>query len=114
CAGALAVVVLALLLTHAVASNRRAARMIGVTASAERALEVVEVLPDGPAGRAGVEAGDRIVAVAGERLRDWPHYDRVALGFRAGEPVDMVLERDGTTVVRTVTPGLPVRWGREL
>ena len=58
-----------------------------------RAIDVGVVAPDSPAARAGVEAGDRIVAIAGRRL-DTPNplYDHVVRG-RPGDVVRVALQR---------------------
>jgi membrane-associated protease RseP (regulator of RpoE activity) len=59
--------------------------------------------PKTPALLAGMRAGDRIVSIAGQ-----PVDDTSAVGAlirpRIGEPVPIVLERDGTTLTVTATP----------
>ena len=66
----------------------------------------VDVAPGGPAETAGVRDGDRIVAVAGVRLDDFADLKPV-LAAHAGEPVDLIVERDGRELRLVVTPGPP-------
>ena len=59
-------------------------------------ITVVTPLPDTPAERAGVQAGDRIVEVEGESTREWP-IDRAVSVLRgpAGEPANITIVRPG-------------------
>ncbi len=56
-----------------------------------------------PAGRAGLQVGDSIVAVQGDPVRYWPEVVERVEG-NAGRPVTMVVMRDGARVELTVTP----------
>ena len=102
--------------------------MLGVTLDTEldRRLETVgarvaDVLRGGPADEAGVREGDVIVSLAGHALSDALdddlerrfHDDRsfpaqrlvfLARELDEGEPVEVVVERDGRTRAFTVTP----------
>jgi diguanylate cyclase (GGDEF)-like protein len=111
-AAALAVLFLALLLVQAVAANRRAGRIVGLTAGDRDpgVLAVVDVVPDGPAALAGVQSGDRIVGIEGQALRSWTEFDTVAADFRAGEPERFTVERAGRKVDLVVRPGVPMAW----
>lgn len=52
------------------------------------------VVGDGAAQAAGVQEGDRVVALAGESVGDWDQFTGL-LDERAGETVELVVERDG-------------------
>lgn len=109
---ALLVVVVGLLLVQAVAANRRVGRMVGMTADGrvEGQLAIAAVEPGGAAAEAGLQPGDRLVAVAGQPLGDWDRYDELARGFRAGEPVSFVVARGAGELELTVRPGMPMPW----
>ena len=63
----------------------------------------VRVNPSGPAGRAGVLDGDRIVRVAGEPITSWDQL-RSVVGKGAGDPIPVEIERDGQRLTLEVTP----------
>lgn len=65
---------------------------------------VVETVIDGgPAQAAGLQAGDRIVAVAGKPVSQWRE---VVAQVRAspGKPLTLIVERGGSTQALTLTP----------
>jgi membrane-associated protease RseP (regulator of RpoE activity) len=64
---------------------------------------VERVLPDSPAAAAGVQAGDRIVSIDGQRL-DVDRDIADALDDRVGQPTTIVVERDGGTTTLQATP----------
>ena len=101
---------------------RRAAIGVRLGAADSAGIAVVAVTPDGPAARAGIAAGDRIVAVGGTSLRLAPGEDddpllarvpvrrleRAIAGRAPGAAVELRLRRDGrerTARVTTVAPG---------
>ena len=56
-----------------------------------------------PAQAAGLEPGDRIVAIDGRPVGAWedlPEYVRP----RVGQPIEFTIERDGSRLTRTITP----------
>lgn len=55
----------------------------------------VTVAASGPAARAGIRDGDRIVAVEGTSITDWDQLRKV-VGPRAGEPTRITVERAGS------------------
>ncbi|MDO8144577.1 RIP metalloprotease [Isoptericola sp. 178] len=64
---------------------------------------VAQVGDDTAAASAGVESGDEVVAFDGEPVEDWNQLVGM-INDAAGEPVPMVVERDGAQVTLTVTP----------
>ncbi|MDA8097832.1 MAG: RIP metalloprotease RseP [Desulforudis sp.] len=64
---------------------------------------VQDVLPDRPAEDAGIETGDRIVAVDGRQIGSWN--ELVAeINANEGAPLVFTVERDGVTRDITITP----------
>lgn len=74
---------------------------------AKGAVEVLGVLEGGPGEKAGLRAGDRILQVAGREVRTVDEYDRLARGFRQGQEVAFLVERDGQSLTLVLRPGLP-------
>ncbi len=64
---------------------------------------VSNVVEGSPGEAAGLQVGDRIVAVEGTRSDDFTVL-REAIVPRAGQPTDLTVERDGETTVLTVVP----------
>jgi regulator of sigma E protease len=60
------------------------------------------VNPGSPADDAGLEAGDRVVAVAGQPVENWWEFVD-AIEARPGERVELTLMRDGRELIRPVT-----------
>jgi regulator of sigma E protease len=58
----------------------------------------------GPAMTAGVQTNDRILEVEGVAVHNWDEL-RKAVGNHAGEAVDLTIDREGTTLHKSVTPG---------
>ncbi len=80
---------------------------IGVTVqSAEEGLFVVEVTSGSPAEAAGIQAGDMITAVDGERVTDLGYNEAVAhVKGEIGTDVILTVLREGETLEITVTRG---------
>jgi membrane-associated protease RseP (regulator of RpoE activity) len=64
--------------------------------------------PDAPGAIAGLEAGDRIVAVDGTPIESWEQVTGI-IRDSAGQPLDWTIERDGAERDVTVTPALAER-----
>jgi S1-C subfamily serine protease len=62
------------------------------------------VSSNAPADRAGLEAGDVIVELAGQSIGDIYDYMRVMDNLKIGEPVSIVVLRDGERSELTITP----------
>jgi S1-C subfamily serine protease len=61
-------------------------------------IEVVEVLPDGPAARAGMRAGDLVVALDTVPVEDVPTLQRLMVGELIDAPVTITVARDESLV----------------
>lgn len=78
-------------------------RGIGLYGYLPQVLPVVGGLEDGPAARAGMQEGDRIVAIDGEIVQSWE--DVVAIVSRsAGRTLDVAVERNGHRLMLQMTP----------
>lgn len=85
-------------------------RMVGVGIAIERVADVVvvrEVLPGGPAERAGLQPGDRILGIDGERIKTLD-LEAVVDRIRGpeGSAVDLFVQRDTEEWTETITRGL--------
>ena len=61
-------------------------------------LVVTRVEPDGPAGKAGVRAGDKVVRVNGRDVRSVDDAQRAIYGSAVGDRLEMTLERDSKSL----------------
>ena len=57
--------------------------------------EIAETVPDSLASEAGIERGDRIVSVDGQRSENWEGFVQDVSQKRPGDQVELVVERDG-------------------
>jgi regulator of sigma E protease len=65
--------------------------------------QISSVAPDSPAANAGLQAGDVVVAVAGQPV--YTPEDLVeAIRTHAGKPLDLTVERDGKRLTPSVVP----------
>ena len=58
----------------------------------------------GPADAAGLRRGDRVVEVAGRRIENIYDYTYAIEALRIGEPVRIVVERNGRRLELEITP----------
>lgn len=65
--------------------------------------KIDEVIADGPAARAGFQAGDVIVAIDGTPIKSFQEMQRV-VSTSADEPLNFVLDRGGLRMNLTATP----------
>ena len=70
----------------------------------ERAVEVVEVMPDSPASRAGLRAEDLILAVDGTPIEGVDDLHRLMAGDRIDSPCTLAIVRNGTQRDLLLTP----------
>jgi S1-C subfamily serine protease len=61
-------------------------------------LRVAEVVPDGPAARAGVRAGDLLLAAADHPVRAAQDLQRMMFGEAIGRPMSITVMRNGALV----------------
>ena len=66
--------------------------------------EVNTVSPSSAAAAAGLQPGDRLISIGGDQVRTFDDVGTI-VRQRAGEPVDMVFERDGQTQTVSTTLG---------
>ena len=67
-------------------------------------LEVIEVVPDGPAARGGLHAEDLIVGLDGTPLRTADDLQRLMTAERIGRPLDLQIVREGAVRTLSVVP----------
>ncbi|AMV40815.1 PDZ domain-containing protein [Planctomyces sp. SH-PL62] len=70
-----------------------------------KAVRVVRVLPDSPAARAGVEAGDALVRIDGKPVEDLGSARESLSGLRQGQAVELVVKRGGEEKTLKATAG---------
>ena len=70
------------------------------------------VLPASPAKRAGIQANDKIISIAGHPVTNWTQLGNVIKAQAVGKPVPVVVDRDGRDLTLSVTPAaVPGRHG---
>src|SRR3954454_10816721 len=67
--------------------------------------QVGSVVQGGPAGKAGIHQGDRIVSIAGQTIEGSDDLSAAVNAHQPGEKVPVVVERDGQRRTLTVTLG---------
>ncbi|MCC6231909.1 MAG: site-2 protease family protein [Verrucomicrobiales bacterium] len=86
---------------------------------AEATTTIGFVLPDSPAEKAGLRAGDRILAIDDQPVTRWGGISADSVTWRVvrseGEQIRLRVERDGKTEEVTATPIVPTRrfWQRK-
>lgn len=68
------------------------------------ALTVAAIDAGGPAARAGLRPGDRLVAAGGRKVESSVEYARALLGARSGTPFALAVERNGREVRAEAVP----------
>ena len=64
-------------------------------AGRQNRVRIVDVLPDSPADRAGLQAGDVLLSYAGERMFEIRTLTQATRGGRPGDPTEIRYVRDG-------------------
>jgi S1-C subfamily serine protease len=67
-------------------------------------LRVVEVVPDGPAARAGIHEGDLVLTAAGQPIASAQALQRLMLADAIGRPLPVTVVRNGALVDVIATP----------
>jgi tRNA A-37 threonylcarbamoyl transferase component Bud32 len=70
---------------------------------AREALVVEEVLPNSPGDQAGIQVGERLLAIDGRRVRGLGQWDLIRMNFEVGKPYRLQVERDGKPFERVMT-----------
>ena len=70
---------------------------LGIRPNYEEGKEgvLVEAVSDGPAGKGGMKAGDRIVELGGKKVKDLDAYMDLLKGRKRGDTLEVVVIRDG-------------------
>src|SRR4051794_18197171 len=77
---------------------------IAASVGRPRGGEVIEVVPDSPAGRAGVRSEDLVLAVDGEPVTGVDDLHRLLTADRIGRDVELTVVRAGTSRTLAVRP----------
>ncbi|GFP25803.1 regulator of sigma E protease, partial [Candidatus Hakubella thermalkaliphila] len=67
-------------------------------------LEIESIMPDSAAEAAGFQAGDKVVAVEGQEIKDWEELVRITQEH-PGDRLSYVVERDGEQLTIEATVG---------
>jgi Do/DeqQ family serine protease len=86
----------------------------GISVQQDRGILVIKVMPDSPAAKAGIRAGDVIQKINNESVTDADTVQRIVEGSKIGSSLPIELERGDQTVNITVQPGvLPAEVAQE-
>ncbi len=78
-------------------------RGIGLIGYISEPLPVIGALEPGPAARAGMKVGDRVVDINGEPVHSWDELVNL-VSKRPGKPIHVTAERDGARLGFELTP----------
>ena len=83
--------------------QRRAALGVRLGNSDRGGVDVLEVYPNGPAAQAGVQEGDQIISVDGQKVSAYDDVTRRLRAHQANDTVQLTLKRNGQTRKLQVT-----------
>jgi PDZ domain len=66
------------------------------------AFDITKVVPSGPADKAGLLVGDRLVSVNGKAFKNWADFQKKLSTVRLGANYPLIVQRDGREVTLTV------------
>lgn len=93
-------------------AERASSKTIGIylAPSGGPPFEVIEVMSDGPAEKAGMEVGDLITGADGVRFERMADFDIVSDRFEPGTAVQYDVIREGEDVSIHLVPGVDFEW----
>ena len=90
------------LAAQTIALDRRVVRAL--ERKSPNAVMISEAMTDGPAARAGLSAGELLLAFDGEELTGVDHLHRLLTADRVGRAIPITVARQGKLVHTTITP----------
>lgn len=66
---------------------------------------ISDVQPEGPAAVAGLQKGDRVIAVEGISIEEWSDFSQI-IQKNPGMPIQVTIEREGVTQSIEITPAI--------
>lgn len=79
--------------------------VVGPGGDGERGVEVKEVTPKGPSAKAGLRAGDRVVKVGGQDVKDADGFVKAVAAHKPGDVLALAVVRGGKEQTVTATLG---------
>jgi len=103
--------IVGLLCFRASEAFRSGSHRIGIrTDQGSEGIVALEVPAGTPAELGGVRRGDEIVEVGGRRIRTLAGYQWEVARFRHGQPVELLVRRQGELLTLSVVPGVRPSW----
>lgn len=87
--------------------------VIGVAQPVDEAI-IGEVIEGKPAYEAGLQSGDRIMAIEQQNISSWEQFVSTIQEVPANQPLQLTIDRDGKTQELTVTPTVNESTGKAI